>query len=90
MYQTYLTLLGLSIISNILFLIILYRFRQRSITTISLIILLFLVDIWFIPKFITNAFHASGFLTLIFRAVKAFTALKIPAQLSNSHGFLVV
>jgi hypothetical protein len=27
-----------------------------------LIILLLLVDIWFVPKFITNAFHASGFL----------------------------
>jgi PAS domain S-box-containing protein len=62
MYATYLTLLGLAIISNWTVMVVLYRRSQKSITSISLIILLLFVNIWFIPKLFTNAIRAEGLL----------------------------
>jgi signal transduction histidine kinase len=60
MYLTHLALLGFVIICNSILLIVFYRRTQRNTATISLLILLLLVNIWFIPKFLTNAIHASG------------------------------
>lgn len=62
MYQIYLTLLGFSIVCNSILLFIFYRRTQKNCTTISLFLLLLSVNIWFIPKFITNLFQVTGFL----------------------------
>lgn len=60
MYITYLVLLGLSVVVNSILLVIFYRHSQKNTTTISLFTLLFLVNIWFLPKFLTNAFQPTG------------------------------
>lgn len=60
MYEAYIILLGMAIVSNSILLIVYYRHSQRNSTTLSLFLLLLLVNIWFIPKFITNAFHPTG------------------------------
>lgn len=62
MYELYLTLLGFSIVCNSILLIIFYKRTQKNCTTISLFLLLLSVNIWFIPKFITNFFHVQGVL----------------------------
>jgi PAS domain S-box-containing protein len=61
MYFTYLFLLGLAVFCNAALIILLYHRSQRNITIVSIIILLIPVDIWFLPKFITNGFHAEGY-----------------------------
>ncbi len=60
MYVTYLLLLGSAIAINSILLIIVYRNSQKSLTIVTLIILLILLNIWFAPKLLTNAFHLSG------------------------------
>lgn len=62
MYQIYLILLGFSIVCNSILLVIFYNRTQKNCTTISLFLLLLSVNIWFIPKFLTNLFHVQGFL----------------------------
>jgi PAS domain S-box-containing protein len=60
MYFTYLFLLGLAVFCNIALIGLLYHRTQRNITIVSLVVLLSLVDLWFLPKFITNALLAQG------------------------------
>lgn len=81
MYLTYLILLGLTIVFNSILLVIFYRHTQRNGTTISLFILLLLVNIWFIPKFLTNALHPGGFWFETFSRISALGYIFVPVVL---------
>jgi signal transduction histidine kinase len=81
MYFTYLVLLGLAIVCNSVLLVAYHRHSQRNITTFSLFLLLLLVNIWFIPKFITNAFHATGMLFETLSRISALGYIFVPSTL---------
>jgi signal transduction histidine kinase len=81
MYFTYLALLGLAIICNSVLLVAYHRHSQRNITTFSLFLLLLLVNVWFIPKFLTNAFHPTGILFETLSRISALGYIFVPSTL---------
>lgn len=81
MYLTYLVLLGLTIILNSVLLVIFYLRANRNYATVSLFVMLFLVNMWFLPKFLTNAFHAHGFLFETLSRISALGYIFVPVAL---------
>lgn len=81
MYFLYLVLLGSSIVINSILLVNFYLRTQKNSSTISLFILLLLVNIWFIPKFLTNALHPSAFLFETFSRIAALGYIFVPVVL---------
>jgi signal transduction histidine kinase len=81
MYLTYLVLLGLSVLCNSILLVVFYRHSQKNTTTVSLFILLLLVNTWFIPKFLTNAFHIDGALFESLSRISALGYIFVPTVL---------
>ncbi len=68
----YLFLLALAILINSVLFFLLFRYSQKNSAIVSLIILLALINIWFAPKFIINAFHPSA---LVFETLSRIAAL---------------
>lgn len=72
MYTLYLILLGLAVLSNCILIYILYHYGQRSFIIVSFIIFLLFINIWLLPQFLINLFHAEG---MFFETCKRFSAL---------------
>jgi PAS domain S-box-containing protein len=76
-YSLYLVLLGVAIVSNTLLIFILFQ-RQRNIAGVLLTILLMLLNIWFLPKLITNAIHAQGITFELLSRIAALGYIFVP------------
>lgn len=72
MYVVYLIFLTIVILINSILIVVLYRHGQKNTTIASLIVLLLQVNIWFFPKFLTNALHAHG---ILFESLSRISAL---------------
>lgn len=92
MHITYLVLLGLSVVINSILLVIFYRHSQKNTTTLSLFTLLALVNIWFLPKFLTNAFHPTNEIFENLSRISALGYIFVPSTLlifALSFGFYI-
>lgn len=78
MYVAYLLLLGFGIIVNSYLIILLYGNRQKNFTVVSLMLLLIQVNIWFIPKVLTNLMHAQGHLFETLSRISALGYIFVP------------
>src|SRR6185312_3253261 len=79
LYSLYLCLLCVTLVANFILIVILYKRKQRSSAIVALIILLLLVNIWFGPKLLTNALHASGIEFEILSRIAALGYIFVPA-----------
>lgn len=78
MYSTYLLFLLAATSSNTVLVVALLRHSQKNSTIISLIILLIQVNIWFVPKLLTNASHAHGMLFETLSRISALGYIFVP------------
>ncbi len=78
MYEIYLSLLGIALVVNSVLIYLLSRSPQRGITIVSLIFLLFEINIWFAPKFWMNAFFPDGVLFETLSRIAALGYIFVP------------
>ena len=81
LYSLYLFLLCVTIIANSTLIFIIGKRKQRSFALVTLSILLLLINIWFAPKLITNALHASGIAYEMLSRISALGYIFLPAAL---------